>query len=80
MVKLPKFLKTDCYIGGKWVAASSGRRMDVTDPASGALLASVPRMGVAETDNAIAAAQKAFPCWSRRTAAERALFFRNGQY
>ncbi len=73
MVKLPKFLKTDCYIGGKWVAASSGRRMDVTDPASGALLASVPRMGVAETDNAIAAAQKAFPCWSRRTAAERAL-------
>jgi len=73
VVKLPKFLKTDCYIGGKWVAASSGRRMDVTDPASGALLASVPRMGVAETDNAIAAAQKAFPCWSRRTAAERAL-------
>ncbi len=73
MVKLPKFLKTDCYIGGKWVAASSGRRMDVTDPASGALLASVPRMGVAETDNAIAAAQKAFPGWSRRTAAERAL-------
>lgn len=73
MVKLPKFLKTDCYIGGKWVAASSGRRMDVTDPASGALLASVPRMGVAETDNAIAAAQIAFPEWSRRTAAERAL-------
>jgi succinate-semialdehyde dehydrogenase/glutarate-semialdehyde dehydrogenase len=73
VVKLPNFLKTDCYIGGKWVAASSGRRMDVTDPASGALLASVPRMGVAETDNAIAAAQKAFPCWSRRTAAERAL-------
>jgi succinate-semialdehyde dehydrogenase/glutarate-semialdehyde dehydrogenase len=73
VVKLPKFLKTDCYIGGKWVAASSGRRMDVTDPASGALLASVPRMGVAETDNAIAAAQIAFPEWSRRTAAERAL-------
>lgn len=73
MVKLPNFLKTDCYIGGKWVAASSGRRMDVTDPASGALLASVPRMGVAETDNAIAAAQIAFPEWSRRTAAERAL-------
>jgi succinate-semialdehyde dehydrogenase/glutarate-semialdehyde dehydrogenase len=73
VVKLPNFLKTDCYIGGKWVAASSGRRMDVTDPASGALLASVPRMGVAETDNAIAAAQKAFPGWSRRTAAERAL-------
>tara|TARA_B110000908_G_scaffold5528_1_gene7045 strand:+ start:1231 stop:2700 length:1470 start_codon:yes stop_codon:yes gene_type:complete len=73
VVKLPNFLKTDCYIGGKWVAASSGRRMDVTDPASGALLASVPRMGVAETDNAIAAAQIAFPEWSRRTAAERAL-------
>ena len=72
MVKLPEFLKTDCYVGGKWVAASSGRRMDVTDPATGVLLASVPRMGAAETDDAIAAAQAAFPDWSRRTAAERA--------
>ncbi len=73
VVKLPEFLKTDCYVGGKWMAASSDKRLDVTDPATGDVLASVPRMGAAETDTAIAAAQAAFPDWSGRTAADRAL-------
>lgn len=73
MVKLPEFLKTDCYVGGKWVDASSDKRLDVTDPATGDVLASVPRMGAEETDAAIAAAHAAFPDWSSRTAAERAL-------
>jgi succinate-semialdehyde dehydrogenase/glutarate-semialdehyde dehydrogenase len=73
VVKLPEFLKTDCYVGGKWVDASSDKRLDVTDPATGDVLASVPRMGAEETDAAIAAAHAAFPDWSSRTAAERAL-------
>lgn len=72
MVKLPEFLNTDCYVGGQWVSASSGERLEVNDPATGELLASVPRMGKTETDNAIAAAQAAFPDWSGRTSAERA--------
>ena len=55
------------------MAASSDKRLDVTDPATGDVLASVPRMGAAETDTAIAAAQAAFPDWSGRTAADRAL-------
>ena len=73
MVKLPEFVKTDCYVGGKWVDASSDKRLDVTDPATGEVLASVPRMGAEETDAAIAAAHATFPDWSSRTAAERAL-------
>lgn len=72
LVKLPEFLKTDCYIGGQWVPAQSGERLEVYDPASGDLLASVPRMGAVETDNAVAAAQAAFGDWNGRTAAERA--------
>jgi succinate-semialdehyde dehydrogenase/glutarate-semialdehyde dehydrogenase len=72
VVKLPDFLKTDCYVGGQWVSADSGDRLKVHDPATGGVLASVPRMGATETDKAIAAAKAAFPEWSGRTAAERA--------
>lgn len=72
MSKLPEFLRTDCYVDGKWVVAASGKRLDVTDSATGEVLASVPRMGTTETDAAIAAAQVAFPEWSKRTAADRA--------
>lgn len=72
MTDLPDFLRTDCYVGGQWQAASSGERFDVTDPATQKVLASVPRMNGADTDHAIAAAHAAFPGWSGRTAAERA--------
>lgn len=73
MANLPEFLKTECYIAGQWRGAASGERMDVCDPATGESLASVPRMGEAETGEAIAAAQSAYPAWSARTAADRAL-------
>ena len=46
--------------------------MDVNDPATGRLLASVPRMIEIDTNAAIAAADSAFPSWSNRTAADRA--------
>ncbi|SLN67076.1 NAD-dependent succinate-semialdehyde dehydrogenase [Ruegeria meonggei] len=72
LAKLPEFLKTDCYVGGGWVSAGSDARFDVLDPANGEVLASVPRMGEADTDNAIAAAQDAYEGWSNRTAADRA--------
>ena len=72
MAKLPDFLKTECYVGGAWVEAGSGARLDVVDPANGDVLASVPRMGTADTDAAIVQAQGAYQDWSSRTAAERA--------
>jgi succinate-semialdehyde dehydrogenase/glutarate-semialdehyde dehydrogenase len=47
-------------------------RFDVTDPATGAKLADVARLGAAETEAAIAAANAAWPAWRSKTAKERA--------
>ncbi|MBK6714241.1 MAG: NAD-dependent succinate-semialdehyde dehydrogenase [Burkholderiales bacterium] len=66
----PSLLKTDALINGEWVAGAS--RFDVTDPATGAKLADVARLGAAETEAAIAAANAAWPAWRAKTAKERA--------
>lgn len=63
-------------IEGDWVGADSGERIAVHNPADGALLGHVPRMGAAETDRAIAAAHRALAPWSALTAAARARLLR----
>ncbi|AWI79322.1 succinate-semialdehyde dehydrogenase (NADP(+)) [Parazoarcus communis] len=75
-LKDPGLLRQACYIDGHWVAADSGEHFPVTDPADGRVIASVPRAGAAETERAIAAAEKALPAWRARTAAERARVLR----
>ena len=72
-MKLPAFLKTESFVGGKWVGASSGARFEVNDPATGNTIATVPRMGVLETNEAIEVADAAYSDWSSRTAGDRAL-------
>jgi succinate-semialdehyde dehydrogenase/glutarate-semialdehyde dehydrogenase len=59
------------YIDGQWRAAASGDTFPVTDPSSGAVLASVADGSAADVRAAVAAAEEAFPAWSRRTAYER---------
>ncbi|UVJ46246.1 NADP-dependent succinate-semialdehyde dehydrogenase [Pseudomonas sp. LS1212] len=68
----PELLREFCYIDGSWIAADSGQTIDVTNPATGERLGSVPRMGVRETRRAIAAAEAALPAWRALTAKERA--------
>ncbi|HXG28915.1 MAG TPA: NAD-dependent succinate-semialdehyde dehydrogenase [Nevskiales bacterium] len=60
------------YIGGEWIGAASGATLEVTDPATGALLGTVPDCGATETAAAIGAAEQAFARWRETTAAERA--------
>ncbi len=48
------------YIDGAWVAARSGDSFDSIDPATGGVLASVPRAGTDDVGLAVAAARKAF--------------------
>ncbi|MEC9482216.1 MAG: NAD-dependent succinate-semialdehyde dehydrogenase [Halomonas sp.] len=60
------------YIDGSWVAADSGEQIDVDNPATGEVIGQVPRLGRAETERAIEAAQAAFPAWRAMTAQERA--------
>ncbi len=52
-------------IDGQWVAAQSGRTIDVVDPATGLVLVDVPGGGAADVDRAVAAARRAFEgAWS----------------
>ena len=71
-----KWLKSDCLIDGKWVAADDGARFAVRNPATGEEIAQVARAGAAETRRAIAAAQRALPAWKKRTADERSEILR----
>ena len=66
----PGLLKTDALIGGEWVAGQG--RFDVTDPATGLVLASVANLGPVDCHNAIVAADKAWGPWRSKTAKERA--------
>lgn len=68
----PSLLKTECLIDGRWLAAGDGTTIAVNNPATGELLAAVPKMGEAETQTAIAAAERAFAEWKSRTADQRA--------
>ncbi|RUW45311.1 NAD-dependent succinate-semialdehyde dehydrogenase [Mesorhizobium sp. M8A.F.Ca.ET.021.01.1.1] len=59
-------------IGGKWVAAGSGKTVDVLDPATQSAIGTVPDMAGAETRAAIEAAASAYRDWRKKTNAERA--------
>ncbi len=65
----PALLKTHALIDGEWVAVAS--RFAVNDPATGMRLADVANLGPAQTQSAIAAANKAWPAWRSKTAKER---------
>jgi succinate-semialdehyde dehydrogenase/glutarate-semialdehyde dehydrogenase len=67
--------RADAYINGEWV--KSDKRFDVFNPATQEVIAHVPDLGAAETEQAIAAAAAALPAWSAKTAKERALVLRN---
>ena len=68
----PGLLKTHAYINGEWCEANDGSRFDVTNPATGEVIATVPDMGADETRAAIEAADAAWPAWRAKTAKERA--------
>ena len=69
-------LRTLGYLNGRWSAAADAADFAVTDPASGALVARVVRLGTAETKAAIAAATSAFAPWRDRLPQDRATILR----
>src|SRR5215510_3786911 len=72
----PKLFRQACYIDGAWVENSAQGTIDVDNPATGETLGTVPRLGRAETRQAIEAAERAFPAWRKKTAKERATVMR----
>jgi len=71
-----ELLKSNCFIDGRWVAADDAAKITVRNPASGAELGTVPRMGRAETRRAVEAAERAWPAWRAKLAKERAAILR----
>ncbi len=72
-----RFLKQQCYIGGKWCDADGGGTINVNDPGKGTVIGTVPNMGAAETARAIDAAEAALPAWRSMLASERAKIMRH---
>jgi len=67
-----RLFRQACYIDGAWVAAGARGAIPVDNPATGEIIGSVPRLGAADTREAIAAAERALPAWRAKTAKERA--------
>lgn len=73
----PALLLDAGFINGKWVKlAINGATFDVTNPSTGAIIATLPDMGVAQTKDAIDAAYAAQDSWAKRTGKERGAVLR----
>jgi succinate-semialdehyde dehydrogenase / glutarate-semialdehyde dehydrogenase len=72
-LKDPSLVTDKALIAGEWVAKSdSGKTFEVTNPANGEVIATLPDMNRAETSRAIDAAYKAQKEWAKKTGKERA--------
>ena len=67
----PELFKQQCFVNGKWVAASSGKTFAVHNPFDAALIGNVPDFDGADTARAITAANNAWPAWRALTAKAR---------
>jgi succinate-semialdehyde dehydrogenase/glutarate-semialdehyde dehydrogenase len=63
-------------VAGEWLDAAGGGRFDVTNPATGEVVGSVPDAGVADVRAAIDAASAGFEPWRSLAAIERARILR----
>ena len=73
-LKDSSLLKTNALINGQWVGGSS--RFGVFDPSNGVQLAEVANMTVSDAEQAIAAANAAWPAWREKTVKERSIILR----
>ncbi|HEX4584820.1 MAG TPA: betaine-aldehyde dehydrogenase [Burkholderiaceae bacterium] len=64
---------TDCssFIGGRFVPSTSGVVLDNVNPATGERIGGIELAGLAEVEQAVAAAERGFAQWSAMTGAER---------
>lgn len=70
-LKDPTLLRNQAYVAGAWTDAESGRRTEVYNPATGAVITTVPECGSSDAARAVAAAQSAQRAWAACPAKER---------
>ncbi len=70
-------IRSQAYIDGRWTASLSGNSFPVLNPATGAVIGSVPDMSREDTRRAIDAADAAWPAYRDLPAGERSRLLRN---
>ncbi|HET6720398.1 MAG TPA: aldehyde dehydrogenase family protein, partial [Rhodocyclaceae bacterium] len=75
-LKDPTLIRHQCFIDGAWIDADDKAAIEISNPANGQPLGTIPKMGANETRRAIAAADAALPAWQAKTAAERSKILR----
>ena len=58
-------------IGGEWASSASGETMEVINPATGEVIAEVPRCDADDVDRAVEAAKQVLPDWLDKTPKDR---------
>jgi succinate-semialdehyde dehydrogenase / glutarate-semialdehyde dehydrogenase len=69
-------IRTRAYVNGQWVGAASLKTFDVTNPATGEVVASVPDMGRDDVAEVIDAAHAAWTSYRDLTAGERSVLLK----
>jgi len=67
----PTDIRHQLFINGRFVDAASGETLATLNPHDNSTIAEVALAGREDVDRAVAAAQRAFPAWSRMPAADR---------
>ena len=65
------------YIDGTWVEPSGGERLAVINPATEGVIAEIALASAADVDRAVEAAARAFPAFSKTSAADRLALLRH---
>ena len=73
-LKNAKLLTNKAYVAGEWVSGT--KSFDVTNPATGEIIGTVPDLIPADVKRAIEAAHKAQPVWAAKLAKERSRIVR----
>ncbi len=76
MLSRPDLVCDSTLVAGAWITADHGATFDVTNPARGDVIATVPDLGRAETARAIEAAKDAQKDWAAQPAKARANILR----
>jgi succinate-semialdehyde dehydrogenase/glutarate-semialdehyde dehydrogenase len=71
-----RLVRTGAYIDGRWTPSDDGTTLDIKNPATGEVIASVANCGTAETRRAIEAAQAAQAGWARTPVKARSAILR----
>ena len=59
------------FVNGEYCAPTTGQYIDNFEPATGKVYSLIPNSGAKDVQNAVEAAEKAFPIWSGMSSAER---------